>query len=107
MPILYTPINSIEILRQKRLTLVVLLFERNKNKHENFAYINVNLKDFKPTESPSPTIPGVPSWDYELLIHDRPVIGFNRTLGKFQAVIRVRIINAPQAVLNLPGSLAF
>ena len=51
VPVLYTPINSIEILKQKRLTIVVQLFEKTKTKHDNFAYINVNLKDFTPVES--------------------------------------------------------
>ena len=47
VPVLYTPINSIEVLRQKRLTIALMLYERNKTKHDNFAYINVPLKDFR------------------------------------------------------------
>jgi len=32
-------------------------------------------------------------WDYELLIHEQPVIGFNKMLGKFQAVMNFRVVN--------------
>ena len=68
---LYTPINSIEILRQKRLTIVVQLFEKTKTKHENFAYINVSLKDFTPVERTyGDGSAKLTEWDYELLIHN-------------------------------------
>ena len=66
---LYTPINSIEILRQKRLTIVVQLYERNKTKNENFAHINICLKDFVPIERRD-RVTGALHWDYELLMHD-------------------------------------
>ena len=90
IPILYTPINSIDILKQKRLTVVVQLYEKAKTKYENFAYINVNLKDFTPIERNE----GVTtSWDYELLIHELPVIGCNRVLGRFQAVMNFKVVN--------------
>ena len=51
VPTLYTPINSIEILRQKRVTIVIQMYEKAKTKCENFAYVNINLKDFAPVEN--------------------------------------------------------
>lgn len=33
------------------------------------------------------------SWDYELLIHESQVIGCNRVLGKFQAVMNFKVVN--------------
>ena len=90
IPTLYTPINSINILRQKRLVIVVLLSEKNKQKQENFAYINIPLKDLNPIEQVNAGT-GEKSWDYEILAHDLPVIGNNRVLGKFQAVINFRV----------------
>lgn len=50
MPILYTPINSIEILQQKRLTIAVLVQERTKTKPDCFGYINVPLKEITHVE---------------------------------------------------------
>lgn len=48
IPVLYTPINKVEILRQKRLTIVVQIYERNKsNKVENFAYINIPMRNLQ------------------------------------------------------------
>ena len=90
VPELFTPINSVEILRQKRLTIVVQVYEKTKTKCDNFAYININLKDFQPVER---TQGHTTSWDYELLIHELPVIGSNCVLGKFQAVMNFRIVN--------------
>ena len=92
IPVLFTPINSIEILRQKRLTIVVQLYERNKPKPENFAYINVLMKDLAPVEKVNRHT-GEKSWDCELLVHNLPVIGFNRVLGRFQAVIHFKVVN--------------
>ena len=68
IPTLYTPINSLQILRQKRLTIVVQLYERNKTKQENFAYINVPMKEFVPIEHQN-VQSGETGWDYELLVH--------------------------------------
>ena len=70
IPILYTPINSVEILRQKRLIIVVQLNERNKgNKCDNFAYINIPMKNLTPNpgaglNSREPS----QSWDYEITV---------------------------------------
>ena len=66
------------------------LYEKSKTKYDNFAYINVNLKDFTPVER---TEGQVRSWDYELLIHESQVIGCNRVLGKFQAVMNFKVVN--------------
>lgn len=95
MPLLYTPINSIEILRQKRLTIVIQMYERAKTKGENFAYVNINLKDFTPVERQTSDASGLltTSWDYELLIHNLHVIGCNKVLGKFQAVMNFKVVN--------------
>ena len=72
------------------------LFERNKTKHENFAYININLNDFVPIERVD-RITGEAHWDYELLMHDKDVIGYNRVLGKFQAVLNFRVVGQQRA----------
>lgn len=90
IPTLFTPINSIDILRHKRLTIVVLLSEKNKAKQENFAYINVPLKDFTPVEHTNAN--GAITWDYELLIHDLHIISSNRVVGKFQAALNFRVV---------------
>jgi len=79
------------------LTIVVQLFEQKKIKHENFAYINIKLRDFTPVERQNAHT-GQLTWDYELMMHDLPVIGSNRVLGKFQAVINFRIVNMQQSV---------
>ena len=68
------------------------MFEKNKTKHDNFAYINVPLKDFSAVQNVNEAT-GETSWDYELLIHDLPVIGNNKVLGKFQAFINFKVFN--------------
>ena len=45
VPILYTPINSAEILKQKRLLIAVRI--ATFSKAENFAYINLDLSGLK------------------------------------------------------------
>ena len=32
-------------------------------------------------------------WEYELLAHDLPVIGYNQVIAKFQIVINFRVLN--------------
>ena len=32
-------------------------------------------------------------WEYELLAHDLPVIGYNQVIAKFQMVINFRVMN--------------
>ena len=46
-PVLHTPINSIDVMRQKRLTVVLQIFEAAKSKPENFAYANIMMSELK------------------------------------------------------------
>ena len=82
IPTLYTPINSIEILKQKRLTVVVQLYEKNKTKHENFAYINLHMDGLQAIQRDNQQT-GETSEAYELLKYDVNVISSNRVIGKF------------------------
>ena len=83
-----------------------MLYERNKTKHDNFAYINVPLKDFRPMEQVSSVADWGNIWEYELLAHDLPVIGYNQVIAKFQMVIHFRIINNRQQATTMTGEVA-
>ena len=97
IPTLYTPINSVEILKHKRLTLVLQLYERNKTKHVNFAYININMEEMQPVLKQANT--GETQEVYELLKYDLDVIANNRVIGKFQTVINYSIVNRQDQVM--------
>ena len=47
IPKLYTPINSAEILQQKRLLVSIKLFEGNSNNAESFAYVNLDMNNLE------------------------------------------------------------
>ena len=53
------------------MTIVVQLSEQKKAKHENFAYINVSMKNLSPIPN-HPNVEQQPSGvqEYELLIYD-------------------------------------
>ena len=94
LPVLYTPINSIEILKQKRLTVVVQLYERTKTKAENFAYVNIKLKNITPAEVTDEST-GLRAWEFEMLPYELNVISHNKIVGRFEAVMKFRIVGAP------------
>ena len=98
IPVLYTPINSIEALRQRRLTVQVLIYERDKKRTLNLGYINVKLTNIVPIMGSSMSqdaSSGNPAWDFELQVHGLNVIAHNRQIGTFSAGLRFRVIGAP------------
>jgi len=94
LPVLHTPINSIEILRQKRLTVVLQLYERKNTKPVNFGYVNIKLKHISPNEYKDEHT-GAPVWDFEMVPYDLNIISHNRIVGAFQAIMKFRIVGAP------------
>ena len=89
IPKLYTPINSVEILQQKRLLIVIKLFEGNNSQAENFAYVNLQMDDLERTDQERDINGEV--WQYMKVFASAPVIGYNTLLGDFQAVLQFRV----------------
>lgn len=89
IPKLYTPINTVEILQQKRLLIAIKLFEGNNSQAENFAYVNLDLNDLEKSDQDTDINGEV--WQYMKVFASAPVIGYNTLLGDFQAVLQFRV----------------
>lgn len=70
------------------------LFERTKVKAVNFAYVNIKLNNITPSEYHDQRS-GAPVWDFEMLPYELNVISHNRIVGRFEAVMKFRIVGAP------------
>ena len=93
LPVLYTPVNSITGLCQRRLIIQLIVYEREKKKTFSLAYVNVRLKDIRPIMGSQTNQDGV--WDFELPVQDLKIIAHNKSIGKFSANLRFRVIGAP------------
>lgn len=87
IPILSTPINSIEILRQKKMTIQIMVYERDKKRTINLGYVNVKLSGIQIVQQNDEDVQdqdGRPEWDFELMVPmDQNVIAHNKSIGKF------------------------
>ena len=80
------------------MTIVVLIYEKNKTKHENFAYINIHLGDIQTQTKIDPRT-GEQIEFYELLTYEADVISRNKVIGKFQSVFNYSIENRQDQVM--------
>ena len=86
LPILFTPINTRDILRQHRLVVLVKLIEGKDEKlQENFAYCLIDFGGLKLKKSDSN--------HYETTVKGS-LVGYNSVLGEFECIILFEIEGA-------------
>ena len=80
LPVLYSPVNSLTILKSQRILCLVKLSEGDSKTAENFAYFVIDFAHIKTTVKGE-----------HILMFNGPLIGYNSKLGTFEGVLRFSI----------------
>ena len=76
LPTLYTPINSLDILKKQRLVGLVKLSEGDAKTADNFAYFSLEFSKIKTTTKGE-----------HIQSYRGPLIGYNSVLGEFEGTL--------------------
>lgn len=80
LPALYSPVNSLAIVKSHRILCHVKLSEGDSKTAENFAYFVIDFAQIKTTVKGE-----------HILMFKGPLIGYNSKLGTFEGVLRFSI----------------